>query len=89
MFIRTQNIQSLNNLVHLAIRNRETDSTASDFYARNRRKTFQSRNRETFDSNGHPFSVCQPTHLLHQFQSRNRETYDSNMYLQNERGSNV
>ena len=39
---------------------------------------FQSRNRETYDSN--PFSIVIAQQVVHlaQFQSRNRETYDSN-----------
>ena len=37
---------------------------------------FQSRNRETFDSNS---AVWSPPVFVPMFQSRNRETYDSNL----------
>ena len=38
---------------------------------------FQSRNRETYDSNDNS-AIQESTHFLLMFQSRNRETYDSN-----------
>ena len=47
MFIRTQNIQGLNNPVHLAILVILVQTINKNFNT--------------------PFSVCQPTHLLHKF----------------------
>ena len=40
---------------------------------------FQSRNRETYDSNLTRISL-KTKRVLTSFQSRNRETYDSNIY---------
>ena len=52
----------------------KTNRHASGFYS-----MFQSRNRETYDSNS-PTRCNRPSHHP-MFQSRNRETYDSNFTL--------
>ena len=46
---------------------------------------FQSRNRETYDSNLEEFHPSQVAKLAKKFQSRNRETYDSNKALKRHR----
>ena len=47
---------------------------------------FQSRNRETYDSNSSTSREIE-TSTLFQFQSRNRETYDSNSKMSKDLGT--